>query len=131
MLIRQPPCLQSWPACFAFAFTVASFLIGLLPFPPDRSDTTGCTEQDHEISIAGFGKDEDGVKYWIGRNSWGTYWGEVCMPKSWKPFFSGLLLVVWLFAFALHWHEGFDFSSRSSRFRGIVPAFSILGACLY
>ena len=40
------------------------------------NDTTGCTEQDHEISIAGYGETPDGRKYWIGRNSWGTYWGE-------------------------------------------------------
>lgn len=42
-------------------------------------DTTGCTELDHEISIAGYGTDEDGTDYWVGRNSWGTYWGE----KGW------------------------------------------------
>ena len=40
------------------------------------SDATGCVDQDHEISIAGFGMTSDGVKYWIGRNSWGSYWGE-------------------------------------------------------
>jgi cathepsin X len=39
-------------------------------------DASGCVDQDHEISIAGFGTTTDGTKYWIGRNSWGSYWGE-------------------------------------------------------
>lgn len=38
-------------------------------------DETGDLSLDHSISLVGYGE-EDGVKFWIGRNSWGTYWGE-------------------------------------------------------
>jgi len=32
---------------------------------------------NHEIAIVGWGMDKDtDTDYWIGRNSWGTYWGE-------------------------------------------------------
>jgi len=32
---------------------------------------------NHEISVVGFGKDATtGEAYWVGRNSWGSYWGE-------------------------------------------------------
>ena len=32
---------------------------------------------NHEISVIGYGKDATtGEGYWIGRNSWGTYWGD-------------------------------------------------------
>eukprot|EP01084_Bolivina_argentea_P224344 379394_1 len=40
------------------------------------NDTTGDISQDHAISIVGYGTDSAaGTPYWIGRNSWGTWWG--------------------------------------------------------
>lgn len=36
----------------------------------DKSDV------DHDIEVVGWGE-EDGTKFWIIRNSWGTFWGEL------------------------------------------------------
>nr|QBH22551.1 cathepsin 36 [Philasterides dicentrarchi] len=43
-------------------------------------DTTGVTSLTHDCAVVGWGE-ENGVKYWLGRNSFGSYWGMKGMFK--------------------------------------------------
>ena len=36
----------------------------------------GGWELNHAIAVVGYGEDADGKEFWIGRNSWGSYWGD-------------------------------------------------------
>jgi cathepsin X len=36
---------------------------------------------DHVMEVAGWGETASGTKYWVVRNSWGTYWGDMGWVK--------------------------------------------------
>ena len=40
------------------------------------SEHIASPQLNHEIAVVGWGVTDSGEEYWIGRNSWGTYWGE-------------------------------------------------------
>ena len=40
------------------------------------TDNTTYPGVTHYVALIGWGQSDDGVDYWIGRNSFGTWWGE-------------------------------------------------------
>lgn len=60
-------------ACHVYAHSPAflDYTNGIISDPTDYGYTT------HVVVVTGWGVDAKGTKYWIGRNSFGTSWGEV------------------------------------------------------
>jgi cathepsin X len=57
-------------ACGVDAVPLLNYTGGIVNAPGNK-------EIDHIISVTGWGTAADGTKFWIVRNSWGQYWGEM------------------------------------------------------
>lgn len=64
-------------ACNINANCIHTYSGGVSPYN-ETADGSACKHYffNHAIQLSGWGTDESGTDYWIGRNSWGTYWGE-------------------------------------------------------
>ena len=75
-IMNRGPITCSFSADEPFLFRYAEIADANEGVYVDRSTKTE-DDVDHDISIVGWGvTKEKGIKYWIARNSWGTYWGE-------------------------------------------------------
>lgn len=69
ILQRGPiTCSMSTPEVFDYGYH------GGIAIDPEPSPTE---EIDHDVEVVGWGEAADGKKYWVVRNSWGTYWGTM------------------------------------------------------
>jgi cathepsin X len=73
MMIKKEVYTRGPVACGIQAIPLKNFMGGEI-----FSDKNSPVMHNHVVSIVGFGHDKDTKKdYWIVRNSWGQYWGEM------------------------------------------------------
>jgi hypothetical protein len=86
LLIKAEIAARGPVACGIDATQIEQYTGGVAPYHMGHVD--------HVISLAGWGVTGEGEEYWLGRNSWGTYWGErgyglinVCLGRTRFPCF--------------------------------------------
>lgn len=61
------------PVSVAIDSSTASFM----HYKEGVFDVPDCgIETDHAVALVGYGVTDDGIKYWLAKNSWGENWGE-------------------------------------------------------
>ncbi|ELP90334.1 cysteine protease, putative [Entamoeba invadens IP1] len=71
-----------------------SYAGGIFTFPQATSDSKpicieGTVKSDHQVALVGWGV-ENGKEYFIGRNTWGSWWGEKGYVKISTDVFCGI-----------------------------------------
>lgn len=74
LLVKQLIYLNGSITCVIASDYIADYTSGIIGY--DVAKNVKDKQTDHLVSIVGWGEDENGVKYWLGKNSWGQYWGE-------------------------------------------------------
>jgi len=74
-ILARGPIVCSVAADERFMFSYADVTAANEGVYVDRSPKT-TDDIDHDVEVAGWGVTASGLKYWVVRNSWGSYWGN-------------------------------------------------------
>jgi hypothetical protein len=64
-------CSMATPEAFDYGYGPHLYPDGV------ATDPGGDLEVDHDVEVVGWGETAGGKKYWVVRNSWGSYWGRL------------------------------------------------------
>ncbi len=68
--------IQHGPLAVAFNVGAATLYYDSGVIDAAECEQNAPDQLNHAINLVGFGTSEDGVDYWLLRNSWSTYWGD-------------------------------------------------------
>jgi len=73
------PCNAATDDTFVYNYSTNEGILGQNVYVTDVRYTSA--QIDHVMEVAGWGETDSGLEYWVVRNSWGTYWGDMGWVK--------------------------------------------------